>query len=197
MKAIFAVLVMCVICGDCFSKPVSPDSSSHILTAVRFDSTGERLAVGAWDGTVSVWNVKSKNELWKSLPAARDVGNLFLFFRRNDSQLIVVEKRGKLRVYETVSGKLIKSLTPNFMAFAGERPEGIASADLDQGGRILARAGHYFGGVYLIDLDLAIQSTGIELNLATWTRDKEPQSPALLKVLRERTDDAITDIKVD
>jgi WD40 repeat protein len=197
MKSAFAILVMCCFCGDCFSKSGSPDLRSHIVTAVRFDSTGGRLAVGRWDGTVSLWKLKSKKELWESPPAPSAVGHLFLFFRRNDSQLIVVEKGGRVRVYDTVSGKLIKSLAPNFMAFAGDQPEGIAGADLDASGRILAIAGRFFGGVYLIDLDLAILLTGNELNLADWTRGKTPQVAALQRVLRGPTDDPITEVKID
>jgi WD40 repeat protein len=154
--------------------------------------------------------VKSKKELWKSPPAASAVGYLFLFFRKDDSQLIVVEKGGRVRVYETVSGKLIKSLTPNFMAFRGKQPEGIAGADLDPSGRIMVLAGDLFGGIYLVDLDRAMQSANTELKLndgtyrvqpdsgiAIWERGEEPKTSSLLKTLLSKDDDGVTDVKVD
>lgn len=147
MGVCFAIIYIIMVLWSSFSLA---DSSGHKarVTAVRFDSRGQRLAIGRDDGSVSVWDRAMRKTIWTS----GAMGSIHsLFFRNNDEQLIAIEHFGNIRVYEARSGKSLKVIKP--FPSSDEMLQAVA---LDPTGTVLALAGHLFSSITLIDLKLAI-----------------------------------------
>jgi serine/threonine protein kinase/WD40 repeat protein/tetratricopeptide (TPR) repeat protein len=76
---------------------------THGLREVKFSHNGGVIAVAKWDGTLEVWDTKTRSQKY---PARRPRGSLSsLCFSPDDSCLAVVESTGQTFVYQTETGE--------------------------------------------------------------------------------------------
>ena len=139
------------------------------VSTVRFDSKGQRLAIGKDDGSISVYDKSSGKKVWGVPPTSVKI--YANFFRADDSQVLAVEYGGNIKVFDASSGRLLRRFEPNFLRNYDGRSERIHSTDMDPSGNVLALEGFLFKIVTFVNLDVAIKKIkGGELRLAEWIR---------------------------
>lgn len=193
------------------------------ICSVKFDSQGERLAVGKLDGTIFLWDIERHKVIWSSQDANKPIFNLFFF--NNDEQLIACEYQGNLKIFDVNSGLLIKNIELNFCHFIIHKEEyntegklvavdytqeKLAAVDLC--GNILAVSGNQSSMVTLIDIKKAINNYWeseiifdkgnfyivSETGRAYWVRNDKIKSNAVIANLFHQPSHAIlTDIHYD
>ncbi len=193
------------------------------IVSVKFNSQGEKLAVGKSDGTIFLWDINKHKVIWSSQDSNKPIFNTFFF--NNDEQLIASEYQGNLKIYNVSSGLLIKNISLNFCYFiihreeyndAGElialdySEEKLSAVDLYD--NILAVSGNQASMVTLIDMKKAINNTYeseiifdignffsvSETGQSVWERHDKTKSEAVIAKLFHQPSHAIlTDIHYD
>jgi WD40 repeat protein len=149
--------------------PVCAEDKRALYTsAVRYDSRGVRLALGKQNGSITVYDTESKQTLWSTPPT--NIRIYALYFRAADTQLVAVEYKGDIKVYDASSGRLLKNFKAVLHGRVGDRFEKIKSVGISPSGNVLAIAGDLFKVIALVDLDVAInQVRETELRLDALT----------------------------
>lgn len=124
------------------------------VTALRFDGSGQKLAAGADDGSVTLWDVAGARALWSVEGHGSAVQAVF--FRAGDSQVLAADRGGDLRVLGAESGRRVRDLMLAFGVFLNDEEERLQDVDLDPSGDRLAIAGDVEESVVVIDLPRAL-----------------------------------------
>jgi WD40 repeat protein len=152
LRLTFGALVL--LCAANLPLVYAEDKRALNTSAVRYDSRGVRLALGKQNGSITVYDTESKQTLWSTPPT--NIRIYALYFRAADTQLVAVEYKGDIKVYDASSGRLLKNFKAVLHGRVGDRFEKIKSVGISPSGNVLAIAGDLFKVIALVDLDVAI-----------------------------------------
>jgi hypothetical protein len=166
------------------------------VSAVKFDSSGNRVLVGFDDGRVELHDLRRPTSLiWRRAfqPPVQIYGVYFARPDRRDARrserVLVVETERFLRLLSAAKGIEYRTLFPVLGGTTGPLenwvPEGVVASDYDRGADVLALAGDRSNAVRFVRLG-AVPSAGVDtlLALSQWWRhlDIMPGSSAVMEV---------------
>jgi WD40 repeat protein len=177
------------------------------ITALRCDATCDRVIIARENGAVSLWD-RAKGVQWTAPGGNRRA--LAAYFVANQTQALVVEQYGDIRIHDIVSGRLAKRLTPDFRAAREGHADALVAADIDPSGTWMALASAYFATVVVLNVNAllaqaqrspvlladgqySVSASGVSL----WSRGARDQiaSPAVVGCLQGGPDTRFTDVR--